>query len=225
MNNEQILAAALAPRSDQLNSDDLIVGNIVIQVTKVIVNLQSEQQKIIVHYVGDNGKPWKPSKSMGRALAEILGGDFSNWEGQEIELFRNKEISFGKDKCGGIQIAAMGALKNAITIMITTKRGVKSKFTIQPLKPSVIEQPKQQTQKVITPQREWATKIKAAINYGSEAVNEIWEKVPEEFKPEMQAFYDEKLGESQAFDPVSELPPVSEEPPAHNGEQSDMADF
>jgi len=182
MNNEQLLAQALAPRSDQLNADDLIVGNKVITITKVLVNLQSEQQKVVVHYVDDNGKPWKPSKSMGRVLAEILGGDFSKWEGEQIELFKNKEITFGKDKCGGIQIAAMSAAKNPIKTMITTKRGVKSKITILPL----LTAPQQTKKQARNPElAALAQALKNASNFGMDALAKEEDLIPQKYRADM----------------------------------------
>jgi len=195
MNNEQMLMQALAPKSDQLNADDLIVANKVIKFTKVLVNLQSEAQKVIVHYENDQGKPWKPSKSMGRVLAEILGADFAAWEGQQIELFKNKEITFGKEKCGGIQIAAMGALKNAVTVMITTKRAVKSKITILPL----LVAP-EQSKKSNPALREIATALQKASALGVAALNAEAALIPEQFRSEMIDWLAKCMNNAKAVD-------------------------
>lgn len=199
MNNEQILSAALAPKSDQLNADDLIVSNLVIKVTKVIVNLQSEAQKIWVHYEGDNGKPWKPSKSMGRVLAEILGGDFTLWTGQYIELFKNKEIMFGKDKCGGIQIAAMSALKNATTVIITTKRGVKSKITILPL---LVQQPTTQgSQKTSNPDlKKIGDSLREASKKGMIALNLEAALIPDKYRESMMEWLQKCIAHATQVD-------------------------
>lgn len=230
MNNLHALQQALAPKSDQLNADDLIVGNIVIVITKVTINLGSEQ-KIIINYQGDNGKPWKPSKGMGRVLTELLGGDPDKWVGETVELFRNKEIRFGKEKCGGIQIAGMSAVKNVNTLLITTSKGKKSSITIQPIAP-LGNQPQQRTQAPVTqqqapeqpnPKRDWALKLKAAVNYGSLAVDEIWSMVPVDIKPDMDSFYKEQFIKSQQFDA-----PMAEQIPAHVSEQlppPDISDY
>jgi len=222
MNNAHALQQALAPKSDQLNADDLIVGNIVIVISKVTINLGSEQ-KIIINYQGDNGKPWKPSKGMGRVLTEILGGDPDKWVGETVELFRNKEIRFGKEKCGGIQIAGMSAVRNVTTLLITTSKGKKSSITIQPIAASG-NQPQHRAQAPATQpeqpnaKREWAVKLKAAVNYGSLAVDEVWAMVPVEIKPDMDTFYKEQFMKAQQFDPqqAEEIPPPSDEkiPPA-----------
>lgn len=225
MNNTQALQQALAPRSDQLNGDDLIVSNMTIVISKVTINLGSEQ-KIIINYQNDNGKPWKPSKGMGRVLTEILGGDPDQWIGQTVELFRNKEIRFGKEKCGGIQIAGMSAVRNVTTLLITTAKGKKSSITIQPIAAAGNQAqqrvPAQQAAPTDqpNPKRDWAIKLKSAVNYGSLAVDEIWAMVPPELQPEMDSFYKEQFIKSQAFDA-----PVEPEVPAHVSEELPPADI
>lgn len=220
MSNAQALQQALAPKSDQLNADDLIVSNITIVISKVSINLGSEQ-KIIINYHNDNGKPWKPSKGMGRVLTEILGGDPDLWVGQTVELFRNKEIRFGKEKCGGIQIAGMSAIKNVTTLLITTSKGKKSSITIQPIAPMGNAPVQQRQQSPVTqqlapesnPKRDWAVKLKAAVNYGSLAVDEVWAMVPAELQPDMDSFYKEQYMKAQAFDePTEEIPLPTESP-------------
>lgn len=219
MNNVHALQQALAPKSDQLNADDLIAANKIIVISGVNINLGSEQ-KIIINYYGDNGKPWKPSKGMGRVLTELLGGDPDKWVGETVELFRNKEIRFGKEKCGGIQIAGMSAVRNVTTLLITTAKGKKSSITINPIAALGNAPAQQRTQAPAAqpeqpnPKREWAVKLKAAVNYGSLAVDEVWAMVPVELRADMDSFYKEQYMKSQAFDAV-ENEPI----PAHVSEQ------
>ena len=61
------LSKTIDPKSDQLNSDDLIAGPITIRITKVSANLSSPEQPISIFFEGDNGKPYKPCKSMRRS--------------------------------------------------------------------------------------------------------------------------------------------------------------
>lgn len=219
MSNVHALQQALAPKSDQLNADDLIAANKIIVISGVNINLGSEQ-KIIINYYGDNGKPWKPSKGMGRVLTELLGGDPDKWVGETVELFRNKEIRFGKEKCGGIQIAGMSAVRNVTTLLITTAKGKKSSITINPIAALGNAPAQQRTQAPAAqpeqqnPKREWAAKLKAAVNYGSLAVDEVWAMVPVELRADMDSFYKEQYMKSQAFDAVENKPI-----PAHVSEQ------
>ena len=197
MATAQELAQALAPKSDQLNADDLITCNKVIVITGVKIDLGSEQ-KTIINYEGDNGKPWKPSKGMGRVLAEILGGDPSLWAGNSVELYRDKSVSFGKEKnCGGIRICGMSAVKTRTTMLITSSKGKKSSITIEP----IAVQQAQQLASAPSPSRLWAEKLAAATQYGSAIVDEIWLQVPQELKNEkLVNFYNDKFKEARGID-------------------------
>ena len=52
------LAPTIVPKSDQLNSDDLIGRNLTIKVTQV--SILAGDQPVAVHYEGDEGKPYTP---------------------------------------------------------------------------------------------------------------------------------------------------------------------
>lgn len=61
------LTATIKPKSDQLNADDLIAGPKTITVTGV--KLVAEDQPVAISFHGDDGKPYKPCKSMRREVA------------------------------------------------------------------------------------------------------------------------------------------------------------
>ena len=61
---------SIAPKSNQLNADDLIGGrSITIKITKV--SGVAGEQPICINYEGDNGKPYYPCKSMRRVLVHV----------------------------------------------------------------------------------------------------------------------------------------------------------
>jgi hypothetical protein len=66
------LAETIIPKSDQLNADDLITGTITVKITAV-KGSNEPQQPVSIHYEGDNGKPYKPCKSMRRILVSAWG--------------------------------------------------------------------------------------------------------------------------------------------------------
>lgn len=64
------LSQTIAPKSDQLNADDLIGGPRTIKVTRVSA-MKEPDQPIAIYFEGDNGKPYKPGKSMRRVLVHV----------------------------------------------------------------------------------------------------------------------------------------------------------
>ena len=116
-------------KSDQLNADDLIGKNKIITITDV-VKVADAQQPIIVNYDGDNGKPWKPCKTMIRALVYLWGNDASQFAGRSLELYRDPDVTYGKDKVGGIRIHAASHIDNAVDVVLTIRRGQKKPYKI-----------------------------------------------------------------------------------------------
>ena len=127
-------AKTIEAKSDQLNSDDLISGPITIKITAVKINLNSEQQPVSISYEGDNNKPWKPSKSMRRALVMKWGDDEANFIGRSITLFRDPTITYGGEAVGGISISHMSDIQNEDRFLLTSRRGAKKAMKIERLK-------------------------------------------------------------------------------------------
>ena len=129
------LAEALAPKSDQLNADDLIAGPRVIKFTKARISKEDRQTKIVLNYEGDNGKPWKPCKTMGRAMVMAWGiTDEAQLVGKSVRVYRDPEVKFGdQGAVGGIRISHMSDIAKPAIIKLTVSQGKKSLFTFHPL--------------------------------------------------------------------------------------------
>ena len=122
----------LAPKSNQLNSDDLIVGPKTITVTKVTAG--NSEQPVAIGYEGDQGKPWYPCKSMRRVLVAAWGADASAYIGRSMTLFRDPEVSYGGIKVGGIRISHLSDLDSPLSIALTVTRQKRAPYKVQPLK-------------------------------------------------------------------------------------------
>jgi hypothetical protein len=126
------ITATLAPKSDQMNADDLIVGPRTITVTKVDVALKSEQP-VAIHFDGDNGRPWRPCKSMRRVLAEAWGPDSSHYVGRGITIFREPGAMYGGQQVGGIRLSHLSHIDGPLTVMLTASRGKRLPYKVLPL--------------------------------------------------------------------------------------------
>ena len=133
------LSQTIIPKSDQLNADDLIAGPRTIRITGITGG--SAEQPVSVSYEGDNGRPYKPSKSMRRILVALYGSDSAACIGKRITLFRDPEIRFGGDAVGGIRISHASDIDRPLVIALTLKRGKRAEYRVEPLPR---EQPAQQ---------------------------------------------------------------------------------
>jgi hypothetical protein len=121
----------IIPKSDQLNSDDLIGKTMVIKITKVSAG--SAEQPINIHFEGDSNKPYKPSKGMRRALVICWGPDASKYVGRSIKLYRDEKVRFGASDVGGIRISHLSHIVAKNTFALTMSKTSRKPYTIEPL--------------------------------------------------------------------------------------------
>lgn len=126
------LSQTTVAKSDQLNSDDLIGGDITVKITKVSL-AASPDQHVALNYEGDNGKPYLPCKSMRRVLINIWGSDGTKYVGRSLTLYRDAKVKFGGLEVGGIRISHMSHITSAVTMALTATRSNKKPFTVKPL--------------------------------------------------------------------------------------------
>lgn len=141
------LMTTIAPKSDQLNADDLIGDRtLTIKVTKVSL-LAEADQPIAIGFEGDNGKPYKPCKSMRRVLVNCWGGDGNQFIGRSMTLFRDDKVQFGGLAVGGIRISHLSNIDKDVVMALTASRANRKPYTVKPLKatdtPSTATKPAQ----------------------------------------------------------------------------------
>jgi len=127
------MLATIVPKSDQLNSDDLIGQDRTITITHVTMDTSSEQP-VSLHFEGDNSKPYKPGKSMRRVLVQAWGPDASAYDGRSLTLYRDPDVKFGGMDVGGIRISSMSHITKRLVLALTATRGNKKLFTVEVLK-------------------------------------------------------------------------------------------
>lgn len=126
------LSRTIAPKSDQMNADDLIPGPMTIVVTEVTQG-NSPEQPISIYFEGDNGKPYKPCKSMRRVLVQLWGKDGAQYPGRAMTLYRDPSVKFGGMEVGGIRISHMTGLDSPVTMALTATKASRKPFTVKPL--------------------------------------------------------------------------------------------
>lgn len=126
------LSQTIAPKSDQLNADDLIGGPRTIRVTGVS-KMREPDQPIAINFEGDGGKPYKPGKSMRRVLVRVWGNDGMAYVGRRMTLYRDDAVQFGGVAVGGIRISHMSDIASAVTMALTVTRANRKPFTVKPL--------------------------------------------------------------------------------------------
>lgn len=154
----------IIPKSDQLNTDDLISGPITIKISKVEL-LAAADQPISIHYDGENGRPYKPCKSMRRVMVHVWGGDGNAYIGRIMTLFRDPEVKWGGEKVGGIRISHMSGITDKKEMALTATRGSRKAYTVLPL---AAEQQQVVSDETLIEEGD------AAADHGTEALRAFW---------------------------------------------------
>lgn len=125
------MASAIIPKSDQANADDFLTGPRTIRVTAVTV--KPGEQPVSVHFEGDDGKPYKPCKSMCRVMVNAWGPDSGKYVGRSMTLYRDASVKWGGMDVGGIRISHLSDIDGPMTMALTATRGSRKPFTVKPL--------------------------------------------------------------------------------------------
>lgn len=126
------MSQTIAPKSDQLNADDLLAGPRTIVITRV-VGCPSPEQPVAVHFEGDDNKPWKPCKSMRRVMVAVWGADASQYSGRSIRLYRDPSVLWGGMEVGGIRISHMSHMERDTTMALTATKKARKPYTVKVL--------------------------------------------------------------------------------------------
>lgn len=125
------LTQTIAPKSDQLNADDLMAGPITVTIADVTAG--NAEQPVNINLVEYPGRAYRPSKSMRRILVSAWGAEAAPWGRRRLTLYRNPDIAFGGSKVGGIEISHLSDIDGPLTVALTATRGRRKNFTVRPL--------------------------------------------------------------------------------------------
>ena len=160
---------AMQSKSDQLNYVDVGNGSLIATIERVDVT-NSDQQSVIVHYAGCNGRPYKPNKGMIRVLAGAWGEDADGWVGKTIKIIGDPTVKWGGEEVGGLVIGALSDIdKSGYTAYIQKNKRVRVKQTI----PLLVVEP------VYYPEDQFSNDciaMASAIKSGAETVDNIAKK-------------------------------------------------
>lgn len=182
-------------KSDQLNADDLIGTTKTITIRDVKFTM-SEAQPASFYYDGDEGKPYKPCKSMRRVIVNAWGPDSADYIGRSLTLFNDPTVIYGKDAVGGIRISHMSHIDSDLTMPLAEKRGLRKAYTVRPITSRIKGDPAEQWTRGFL--AKLATmysldEVQALQNDRKVKLTELEKKRPDLFKEIAQAVADKEV--------------------------------
>lgn len=157
MNDMIDMSRFVEAKSDQLNADDLIGAPRTITITRVTGN--DGDQPVSIFYEGDNGKPFKPCKTIRRILMGVWGRYANEYVGKSMTLYRDDSVTFGGLATGGIRISHMSGVEKETMIVVMKAKGKKVGVKVQPL----VQEQRQQRQPDPNAAANWANEHMARL--------------------------------------------------------------
>lgn len=211
------LSPTIIPKSDQLNSEQLLGGPITIKVTEINVS-ESPDQPVIIRYEGENGRPYKPCKSMRKVLIFAWGDDGTKWIGRSMTLFNDPDVKWAGVKVGGIRISHLSDIERELQLQLTATRGKKEPFVIKRLNVSQpAPKPAPATDAEIQSARE---QLAVAAPFGLPTLVNAWKSLSEPVRVALGGQCPQEYK-----DIATAPPPVSEPEPATTAESDDEGMF
>lgn len=176
------MTTVTAPKSDQINADDLIGRNMTITIREVQIKGGQEQPVAIVFDGSD--KVFRPCKSMSRVLVAAWGADAKKYVGRSLTLYRDPSVKWGGMEVGGIRISHMSDIERSMTMALTATKGSRKPFVVQPLAntPAPKPQPEQMDTDALL------ASVEAAADKGADALAAHWKALPQAHRDALKPY-------------------------------------
>lgn len=126
------MTESIAPRSDQMNAEDLLSGPRTFTITRVRVTSGDQPVHVYLAEFPDD-RPFKPSKTVRRLMVVAWGAGSAAYVGKRLTLYRDPDVRFGGMDVGGIRVSHMSGLNGPLNVALAATRGRRIMYTVDPL--------------------------------------------------------------------------------------------
>ena len=130
MTDKLSLRDTIAPKSDQINYDDVAKAPMTVTVETLRQGAAEQPVDIVLK---ETDRVYRPCKSMRRVLIAAWGDKGKDWIGQRMTLYGDPTVKFGGVEVGGIRISHVSGITEPLSLKLTTTRAKRAGFTVQPI--------------------------------------------------------------------------------------------
>lgn len=124
------ITSSLAPRSDQINADDLVAGPQTFTIREVVGGKAEQPYDFLLV---ETDRAFRPAVTMRRLIAAAWGVNADDYVGRRLTVYRDPTIRFGKDVVGGVRISHMSDIPGRVEVKVQVTRGKREVFAVEPL--------------------------------------------------------------------------------------------
>lgn len=123
------MRVTIEKKTDQLNYEDFL-GGVTRMVTVAGVAAGTKEQQYDIAIEGDK-RFWRPAVTVLKLLVAAWGDDAKEWVGRRALLFGDPDVTFGRDKVGGIRVSHLSHIDGPVSANLTVTRGKRTKHTVE----------------------------------------------------------------------------------------------
>lgn len=161
------MISVIAPRSDQINADDLISGDLTVTISDVQIK-GGEEQPVSIKLEGMD-RVYRPCKSMSRVLVQAWGADAKQYAGKSLTLYRDPKVKWGGMEVGGIRIRAMSHIERELSLVLAESRAKRTPYRVKVIQSAAPAQRQTET----SPEKA-QEEARAIAKKGTEAFRAWW---------------------------------------------------
>jgi hypothetical protein len=125
------MKVTIEKKTDQLNYEDFL-GGVTRIVTIAGVKAGTKEQQYDIAIEGDK-RVWRPAVTVLKILVAAWGDDATVWPGRSAELYGDPEVTFGRDKVGGIRVSRLSHIDGPLSVNLTETRGKRKMHRVDQL--------------------------------------------------------------------------------------------
>lgn len=127
------MTASIAPKSDQLDADDLLAGPVTVTITEVRKGPSPEQPFNFM--LAEFERPWRPCKTVRKLIVAAWGPETTVYHGRRLTLVRDPNVTWAGEAVGGIRVSHMSHMKDGKPLRVSVQETSRTKTSIvvQPL--------------------------------------------------------------------------------------------
>lgn len=125
------MRVTIEKKTDQLNYEDFL-GGATLTVTIAEVRKGTKEQQYDIAIEGDQ-RVWRPAVTVLKLLVAAWGDDATEWVGRRATLYGDPEVTFGRDKVGGIRVSHLSHIDKPLSLSLSETRGKRKAHRIEPL--------------------------------------------------------------------------------------------
>lgn len=130
------MTESIAPRSDQMNAEDLLTGPRTFTIKEVRAHRSDTADgnaQPFDYFLEEFPRPFRPSKTVRRILVTAWGKDANLHTGRRMTLYRDPDVKFGGQDVGGIRVSHLSHIEKPLKLALTVTRGKRASHVVQPL--------------------------------------------------------------------------------------------